>query len=280
MPTYNKITINPCLDPEPDIILEAILEGAESFHEVTRIYLDQSFGSKTPKFSDSQVLKSINLIKDYVLKGQCPSNWTLSDLGVEEFSSVLRLYSLFKITIDQYNYCLRDLSDEEEYFSAFVLSAISRFRLDASWVGEFLPYSPDGIDDVYFTKSEIAQLISVDDENPHVAAQIAKVLEFLKDENGETLADIESRIKKHSHPHKVIDAWKSKFRYSLPHEDFDTENQRIISQSILNERPLLRGYTKNRFSNKVINRVYPYKNAICITNLLAVKGFYKPSFQS
>lgn len=300
---YNlpQITINSLIVNKVDIF-KCVLLGAEHLYGIAHEHISTAFDAQIPSFSKSKVHASLHLVKDYVLLGKRPDGWFADDLACNiEFDTIDSLYTLFKIAIDVMNYRCIDLTENDRYFCCFVLSAISRFRLDAEWLGEFVPCNADDVEGVYFTTAELAALISVSTdyfngllEKVDEWLDDSEVLANLRDESGLQYVDIENnakrvlgdiKSKRHNteieHSKKVyfsvLDQWKKKFTYKVKPSDFDTSENVPWIYSVLFQCDELKGYLSNRNFNKEIKTLYPHKNAVCLLNLLATKGYYTPT---
>lgn len=292
------VTINPLLHREATDIFELVLIGVKQYYEMLKYHLEDRLEAKMPDFSASKIREHLLTIRDYVLHGKRPDGWFGDDLSCSVEESVVHsLYSVFKANLENLNYRHAELTTAERYFCCFVLSAWSRFRIDAGWLGEFTNENFDDVDDVYYTQADLASLIGVtcvqfgrlvekfdtwlDDPN---------VISVLTDENGDRLIDCINRIAKPSHVitgssssrlpiSAVIEIhWKEKFRRTFSLDDFrDSPEEIPYAYSVLSQYKELAGYSMYRNKHTKIKNVYPRKNALCLLNLLAVKGYYTPT---
>lgn len=292
------VTVNPLLHREDSDIFDQVIMGAKQYYEMLKYHLEDRLEAKMPDFSASKIPEHLLTIRDYVLHGKRPDGWFGDDFcfSVEE-SAIRSLYSVFKANLENLNYRHSELTTAERYFCCFVLSAWNRFRIDAEWLGEFAPEDFDDVDDVYYTQAELASLVSVTvDQFSHFVEKIDTwlddddVISELIDENGDRLIDCLDRI---ARPAQVINGsssstlpisavieihWKEKFRRTLSLEDFEDSPEEIsYAYCALSRYKELAGYSIYRNKHTRIRNVYPRKNAVCLLNLLAVKGYYTPT---
>ncbi|MDP2716496.1 hypothetical protein [Rheinheimera sp.] len=299
---YSGITINTLINGNSENIFQEVIVGAAMFYKATTSYLSDYLGTEAPSFLDSKIYANINLLKDYVLFGKCPESWSLDDLGSEEYDVINSLYMLFKVRLEFYNYNFIGITESERYFCCFVLSAFTRFRYDGRYWGEFLtnniePDDEDGDINFLFTQAELAALIGVSAsyfarliENIDSWISDPNVLLLLKDDKGKSYYDMLENIKERTkhfasskerkeHEINVVAQWNEKFSKKTKTDsgnENDDETPRAFS--ILQLCDELSGYLKYRSYTKKIDFYYDHKQATCLLNLLAVKGYYSHSY--
>ena len=287
LPANEQITINPYFDNDADSIFDKVLVGAKSLHKGLKNTTLASIGATIADFKHSKLETAIYNHKDYVLHGVMPKHWQANICDEQKFEPIQALYELFRLSIEPKNYRLQKYTDEQRYFILFILSGYSRFRIDHSWLGEFLPLDIDHVDDVYFTNADLSQLLGISTAfferlKKNIPDWLTRdnVKTKIHDKNDDNFDKILNKAKaiNPKNIHATTDEWLAGFNRPFSKDFFEEEPEVVPTKAnMLMLCPELEGYASYRVYKGKLTTVYSIENAKKLLSVFAAVGLYQCS---